>query len=53
MMQVTVNRENTPFRPDASRAIISFRATGEEHISSIVFRTGLLDQQNNLTIETA
>jgi predicted GH43/DUF377 family glycosyl hydrolase len=33
------------------RVILSFRATGEGHISSIVFRTGLLDKNNNLTIE--
>lgn len=33
------------------RVIISFRATGEGHISSIVFRTGVLDQDNNLSIE--
>ena len=33
------------------RVILSFRATGEGHISSIVFRTGVLDANNNLTIE--
>ncbi len=33
------------------RVILSFRATGEGHISSIVFRTGLLDKENNLKIE--
>jgi predicted GH43/DUF377 family glycosyl hydrolase len=33
------------------RVIISFRATGEGHISSIVFRTGVLDKNSNLTIE--
>ena len=33
------------------RVIISFRATGEGHISSIVFRTGLIDKENNLKIE--
>jgi len=33
------------------RVIISFRATGEGHISSIVFRTGILDNKNNLIIE--
>ena len=35
------------------RVIISFRATGEGHISSIVFRTGILDSNNNLTLEPA
>jgi len=33
------------------RVILSFRATGEGHISSIVFRMGVLDQENNLSIE--
>lgn len=32
------------------RVIISFRATGEGHISSIVFRGGILDVNNNLDI---
>jgi len=36
---------------DEKRVIISFRATGEGHISSIVFRTGVLDRNNNLSIE--
>lgn len=34
----------------AKRVIISFRATGEGHISSIVFRRGILDKDNNLQI---
>ncbi|MDD4755643.1 MAG: glycoside hydrolase family 130 protein [Prolixibacteraceae bacterium] len=33
------------------RVILSFRATGEGHISSIVFRTGVLDKYNNLSVE--
>lgn len=37
--------------PGEKRVILSFRATGEGHISSIVFRTGVLDANNNLTIE--
>ncbi|RIJ47175.1 glycosidase [Maribellus luteus] len=37
--------------PDEKRVIFSFRATGEGHISSIVFRTGVLDKNNNLSIE--
>jgi predicted GH43/DUF377 family glycosyl hydrolase len=36
---------------DEKRVIISFRATGEGHISSIVFRTGILDKNNNLIME--
>lgn len=36
---------------DEKRVIISFRATGEGHISSIVFRTGILDKHNDLQME--
>ncbi|HEX9150826.1 MAG TPA: glycosidase, partial [Flavobacterium sp.] len=32
------------------RVIISFRATGEGHISSIVFRRGILDRNNHLQV---
>jgi predicted GH43/DUF377 family glycosyl hydrolase len=32
------------------RIIISFRATGEGHISSIVFRRGILDMNNDLQV---
>ncbi len=34
------------------RVILSFRATGEGHISSIVFRGGVLDSKNNLKMVT-
>lgn len=37
--------------PDEKRVILSFRATGEGHISSIVFRTGVMDKNNHLIIE--
>jgi beta-1,2-mannobiose phosphorylase / 1,2-beta-oligomannan phosphorylase len=30
------------------RVIVSFRATGEGHISSIAFRSGIIDQNNNI-----
>jgi len=36
---------------DEKRVIFSFRATGEGHISSVVFRSGILDKHNNLMIE--
>lgn len=38
---------------DEKRVVLSFRATGEGHISSIVFRTGVLDRNNHLVLETA
>lgn len=34
----------------ALRFILSLRATGEGHISSVTFRTGLLDAKDNITI---
>ncbi len=37
--------------PDEQRVIFSFRATGEGHISSIVFRSAIIDKNNNLIIE--
>ena len=37
--------------PGALRFIISLRATGEGHISSIEFRTGILDANNDIQID--
>ncbi len=45
--------DQTGLRKGEKRVIISFRATGEGHISSIVFRTGVLDKNSNLTLEPA
>jgi predicted GH43/DUF377 family glycosyl hydrolase len=36
--------------PGSLRFILSLRATGEGHISSITFRTGFLDANDNITI---
>jgi predicted GH43/DUF377 family glycosyl hydrolase len=35
---------------DEKRVIISFRATGEGHVSSIVFRRGIIDKNNDLHV---
>ena len=43
--------DQTELSKDEKRVIISFRATGEGHISSLVFRSGVLDKHNNLTLE--
>ena len=43
--------DQSEIRSDEMRVIFSFRATGEGHISSVVFRTGILDRNDNLTIE--
>src|ERR1043166_689244 len=36
--------------PGSLRFVLSLRATGEGHISSITFRTGIVDAQNQVTI---
>lgn len=43
--------DQTEIEPDEKRVVFSFRATGEGHISSIVFRTGVMDKNNQLLIE--
>jgi predicted GH43/DUF377 family glycosyl hydrolase len=43
--------DQSEIEPGAKRVILSFRATGEGHISSIVFRTGVLDKNSNLRTE--
>ena len=48
---VVEHPDQTELSPGEKRVIISFRATGEGHISSIVFRTGTLDKNNNLNLE--
>jgi len=37
--------------PNQKRVIISFRATGEGHVSSIVFRSGIIESDHNIVIE--
>ncbi|MDA3928301.1 MAG: response regulator [Prolixibacteraceae bacterium] len=36
---------------EQTRVIISLRATGEGHISSIVFREGIIDKNHNITLD--
>lgn len=43
--------DQSELKNDEVRVIISFRATGEGHISSIVFRSAVLDRFNNLQVE--
>lgn len=40
--------EQNELEEGQKRIIVSFRATGESHISSIVFRGGIIDKDNNL-----
>ena len=43
--------DQSELRADEKRVIISFRATGEGHVSSIVFRSAILDRNSNLLVE--
>jgi predicted GH43/DUF377 family glycosyl hydrolase len=43
--------DQTELMPGKKRVIVSFRATGEGHISSIVFRLGIIDNDYNLIFE--
>lgn len=43
--------DQTKLQPGEKRIILSFRATGEGHISSIVFRSGIIDKNNNMIFE--
>jgi len=45
------NPDQSETRSDEKRVIFSFRATGEGHISSIVFRSGILDRNSDLILE--
>lgn len=45
--------DQTELEQGEKRVVLSFRATGEGHISSLVFRSGILDQNNKLTLEPA
>ncbi len=38
-------------RPNEKRIILSFRATGEKHISSITFRSGIINRNNDILID--
>jgi predicted GH43/DUF377 family glycosyl hydrolase len=42
--------DQTELQEGERRVIISFRAVGEGHISSITFRRALIDQSNNITV---
>lgn len=42
--------DQSELSPGSLRFVLSLRATGEGHISSITFRTGVLDADNGITI---
>ena len=42
--------DQSDLAPGSLRFVLSLRATGEGHISSVTFRTGTLDSENNIAI---
>ena len=47
---IVAHPDQSDLPPGDLRFILSLRATGEGHISSITFRTGILDASSNITI---
>ena len=43
--------DQTELETGQKRIIVSFRATGESHISSIVFRSGIIDKDFNIILD--
>ncbi|OJF76941.1 MAG: glycosidase [Treponema sp. CETP13] len=48
---IVVHPDQTGVPKGSIRFILSLRATGEGHISSITFRTGILDSMNNIQLD--
>ena len=44
--------DQSDLAPGSLRFVLSLRATGEGHISSVTFRTGTLDSESNVVINT-
>ncbi len=49
---MVLHPDQSDLEPGSLRFVLSLRATGEGHISSITFRTGTLDPESNITINT-
>lgn len=48
---IVIYPKQNDLKPGQTRVLISFRATGEGHISSIVFRSAVIDRSNDIFIE--
>jgi predicted GH43/DUF377 family glycosyl hydrolase len=48
---IVVHPDQQDLKPDQLRFVMSLRATGEGHISSIVFQTGLVDNAGNVSLD--
>ncbi len=49
---IVVHPDQSDLPEGSTRFVLSLRATGEGHISSITFRTGIVDKDNTITIIT-
>lgn len=49
---IVADPDQSGTEPGETRIILSFRATGEGHISSIVFRSAVIDQNDHITVDT-
>ena len=47
---IVMDPDQSELSAGQKRVILSFRATGEGHISSIAFRSGIIDNTNNITV---
>ena len=48
---IVENPDQSELQSNEKRVIFSFRATGEGHVSSLVFHSGILDKNNNFIVE--
>lgn len=48
---VVAHPNQSGLQQGAQRFVLSLRATGEGHISSVVFKTGVVDGQNNIILD--
>jgi len=48
---IVIYPKQNQMKKGQTRVILSFRATGEGHISSIVFRSAIIDQDNSIFLE--
>ncbi|HLP07537.1 MAG TPA: glycoside hydrolase family 130 protein [Opitutaceae bacterium] len=49
---IVLHPDQTDLPPGSTRFVLSLRATGEGHISSITFRTGTVDAEGRVSINT-
>ncbi len=48
---IVLHPDQSKLKPKTSRFILSLRATGEGHISSIEFKTGIIDERNEIIFD--